>query len=996
MAGEPNVGSIAVAVVPSAKDFTERMRARLLPQADALGREVGERIRAGVEEKLGDVRLGVNADTAKANAELDKTRLKADELGAKDESIRVSVHNSGGVMGWLVSAVAAATAIAPAFAVAGVGVGAFAALAIPSLKSVVQYEQDLHTNAAKARADWQGMTTDQRALAIGVGNLGSEFSSMAREVDPQVMQVFEAVVANLDRILPEVVPLAKAAGSAIVGTLDSIGTALTDSQAQQFFDFVAKNIGPDMHEIDVTVVALIHTLFNLIEALQPTSLELLHLVAGFAGMVSEVSKVAPGVISVTLLAIALYRPLRLIAGLELGEKFQALAAGLMRLRSLSETAIAASAVEKGLEGAATGAHTFAVAADGTVTAVAELTRAEKASAAAGALLEAVSPTNWAIAGTAAIAGLTYVLLQHAGTMDGYIARLREQDQATGYNIAGFQRLAAQTDQAGKSALALTKAEQSTVPAFVSVRTGAASYSHAVGQVYQAHVQAVSSAENLRTHLQQIQDTFGLTTTQAERLAVAAGVSAKDLAGNGPAAQEAMQKILDYGRGTDEATGTTNALSLAVQSLTTAMEQNVVQVLTLEGDQVAWKQAQQAATDALQKNHGALDGNSKAALEDRQAIIGATSAVVQFAEEQFKAHGNLQGASDAIQDQIRWLETHAGKSKIAREEIHALRMEEAKIKKQIREQIIINASGDWSLTGAPGHEVQHHRPVISAEGAYITGGTPGKDSVLALTMPGELIVPTDLVQAGAVDHLRGMIPGFAGGGVVPSYSGGVPGATDWVDRNYNATVDAFSSDVAQAAFSQMTQAFAAMAGPSGPLSASAGKAQAFARSELGAFGWGAAQWAPLLALWNRESGWNSYAVNPASGAYGIPQSLGHGHPYALGDYMAQVMWGLRYIDGRYGSPAAAWAHEVAAGWYDQGGWLMPGASLTFNGTGRPEPVLSDSQWRMLSEAVQGGDGGTEYHAHFDGMTAQAYQGQVRTAFRAMEMQKGRKSRVGRRR
>jgi hypothetical protein len=76
--------------------------------------------------------------------------------------------------------------------------------------------------------------------------------------------------------------------------------------------------------------------------------------------------------------------------------------------------------------------------------------------------------------------------------------------------------------------------------------------------------------------------------------------------------------------------------------------------------------------------------------------------------------------------------------------------------------------------------------------------------------------------------------------------------------------------------------------------------------------------PLIALWNQESGWNPWAVNPSSGAYGIPQSLGHGHPYDLGDYVAQIQWGLAYIRDRYGSPAAAEGHELAFNWYGAGG------------------------------------------------------------------------------
>ena len=54
---------------------------------------------------------------------------------------------------------------------------------------------------------------------------------------------------------------------------------------------------------------------------------------------------------------------------------------------------------------------------------------------------------------------------------------------------------------------------------------------------------------------------------------------------------------------------------------------------------------------------------------------------------------------------------------------------------------------------------------AAAGLYITRGTgPTADDVLARVSRGELIVPAHMVTAGAVDHLRGSIPGFAAGGM----------------------------------------------------------------------------------------------------------------------------------------------------------------------------------------------------------------------------------------
>ena len=61
---------------------------------------------------------------------------------------------------------------------------------------------------------------------------------------------------------------------------------------------------------------------------------------------------------------------------------------------------------------------------------------------------------------------------------------------------------------------------------------------------------------------------------------------------------------------------------------------------------------------------------------------------------------------------------------------------------------------------------------AARGMYVSEGTtPTADDVLIRASKGELVVPTRYVRAGAVDHLRGKIPGFAGGGSVGGAQGG---------------------------------------------------------------------------------------------------------------------------------------------------------------------------------------------------------------------------------
>jgi hypothetical protein len=90
--------------------------------------------------------------------------------------------------------------------------------------------------------------------------------------------------------------------------------------------------------------------------------------------------------------------------------------------------------------------------------------------------------------------------------------------------------------------------------------------------------------------------------------------------------------------------------------------------------------------------------------------------------------------------------------------------------------------------------------------------------------------------------------------------------------------------------------------------------------LPSFHWSVSrQFKYLNWLWVRESGWNKYAYNPYSGAYGIPQALPGSKMASAGpnwrsNAATQIRWGLRYIKARYGSPRRAWAHSQATGWY----------------------------------------------------------------------------------
>jgi phage-related protein len=134
-------------------------------------------------------------------------------------------------------------------------------------------------------------------------------------------------------------------------------------------------------------------------------------------------------------------------------------------------------------------------------------------------------------------------------------------------------------------------------------------------------------------------------------------------------------------------------------------------------------------------------------------------------------------------------------------------------------------------------------------------------------------------------------------------------------------------------------------------------QDIARRMLAGYGWGPEQMNPLIALWNGESGWNQFARNPSSGAYGIPQSLPAEKLASAGadwrtNPATQIRWGLGYIKSVYSTPANALMKWNARSphWYDQGGFLKPGMTNAFNGTGKDELVLTHDAMASISNVL----------------------------------------------
>jgi hypothetical protein len=164
-------------------------------------------------------------------------------------------------------------------------------------------------------------------------------------------------------------------------------------------------------------------------------------------------------------------------------------------------------------------------------------------------------------------------------------------------------------------------------------------------------------------------------------------------------------------------------------------------------------------------------------------------------------------------------------------------------------------------------------------------------------------------------------------------------------------------------------------------AGAGKALAFARAQIGKdYQWGAT--GPntfdcsglTMRAWQaggrkdiprtsqQQMGWVQQVNKPVPGALGFPHP-GHVWMYVNPNTIIEApQTGLKV---RQVAARAAQVIGVPPAKYDSGGYLPTGHSLVYNGTGRPEPVLTDQQWQSMAGATRGGDGPLvnidEFHA-----------------------------------
>jgi hypothetical protein len=846
--------------------------------------------------------------------------------------------------------------------------------------------------------------------------IGSVIASFAGAVLGDLAAAFGAVAVLIGHLAPSIAVLAT--------TLSSVFTVLENSGVFAVFgNALEKTAVPLANLVNALVTGLAPVLPVLVGAAAQLSAALAAglaaaLAAVLTALTPVVSFLAQVVTDVTgfLQATGLLLPVMAALGLAFGPVASGLATmgkGLLLFTGSSFVA--------GIAGMVTGIRDFMIATQGA-------TLAQKGLLAAEVALDAISPLGWAVIGGVAIAGLVIAFSKaRAGSQD-LLDVLTAQDHAVGFNIAGYEKLAGQLTVVADGYKKLTDGQAENLRG-LGAQAGRAATEQLSGQA----AAFTQLALNMQDRLAALSATFGVSRTQVEQWASAAGISAAKFAGAGESVGSLTSQIVAFidknaAAITSTASLGTNMTLFGNDVFSTATQLDAFNAIwnTLVGNLLTKQEAVtqgQAAFDNLKASiaqSGTASDNSKQsfqayvnqiqssldALEKGGASVSDLNGFLQtqidhlsslhdLTPGEIQDLDNLRSFQDALANSTHGLndaqrtlisqfesslipdldrlgadtptvntaisnltnsiiQTGTASSTTAGDRAALIKdLENAGLSASgaktfvdnlqtsiggLKGKVVdvgVHGSGSGTITFAEQNikNAQTGFLEFHAAGGLIKGGTPGKDSVLGMLMPGEVVVPAAMVSGGAVDHLRGMLPGFASGGLVGPY-GVLSGAgQDFMGSAMTRAAQAMETQAAQSMIADMQAKVAAVVAAAAAVAAraaaavggSAGAVQALARSMAAARGWTGALWNDLNAVEMAEAGWNLNAVNPSSGAYGIAQFINGPSEYAQyggnsTTAAGQVTGFLNYIAQRYGTPAAAWAHEQQFHWYGDGGMI----------------------------------------------------------------------------
>jgi hypothetical protein len=272
-----------------------------------------------------------------------------------------------------------------------------------------------------------------------------------------------------------------------------------------------------------------------------------------------------------------------------------------------------------------------------------------------------------------------------------------------------------------------------------------------------------------------------------------GKTASGMSKFGSATKKAVPQLVPFRAGISQLSTKFSNLATAELAALGPLERYASNALQASGDLANLK-------DALKQSHDKVGLNTAA---QRNSFSTAQQYISDLQKQASSALSSGKGAKSAatnIANGLPTLAAAAKSNKTLRQEVNLLTQALANLRKEhaIHTAITVSGTGHWSVAKTQGENGSRVGPtgLGYATGGLVNGpGSGTSDSVLARLSKGELVVPAKMVNAGLADSLRGMLPGFANGGIVGAYKGGAGGLTPWTKDNFSATVNSITSSIA---------------------------------------------------------------------------------------------------------------------------------------------------------------------------------------------------------
>jgi len=868
---------------------------------------------------------------AKATAELSAVDVALDKVGGKGGSAAGAASSLGLLASPMGAAVAAGAALSPVLVTAGVGLAGFGGAAVAAVKPILA--------AAQATGGLQGnlqtLNPAQQQAAKGLLALEDQYNAFSKALAPEVFSAFNSGLKIASTLLHDAAPVAASAGKGLDSVLVAVDADLNSAQWKQFFTWMAQNAGPDIQLLGTSIGAVADDLPVLLENLQPVGVALLNVTTagakGFGLLDRSVGKIEDDFAhlgdSVDSVGVKLKIP-----------------AGNRSILSLAEQWLG---VGKAADAAVTAQQQAAAAQKAAVTAATDL------STNLTALESRYGLTASQAEALVTAAGQSDKALQGSGSSASDAVKAIEKYADASLGAQGpSQQLAA----------AISTLDNNTLGATVQLDAFTAAWNIIVGNSVSDQQAVLNTAQAFENYNSTVK-TSGQTSTAAQQaflsIITAMGTGLSTLQKNGATVGQLNSFYQD------------NISKLNALHGLTPQQRADVQGITRDYD--TWAGSTQGLNSKLLTAAGTIKdsftANLKALGEFTPQVQGDVDRLSNSILKTGTTSSATRGDRAAL---IKDLENAGIDADSATKMVDGLERKIAGLKgKTVGVNVVGSGSGKITFAEQNIKNAQTGFLEFHAAGGLIKGGTPGKDSVLGMLMPGEVVVPAAMVQSGAVDHLRGQLPGFAAGGLVGPYGVLSGVGQDFMGSAMNQAGQAAETAAAQAMIADIQAKVAAAAAAAAQVAAGPGGGTASANAALAKKLYPQYASGPVWDAWNyvamRESGWNQFATNPSSGAYGIPQALPFtkmpraAWPASAGgssNPTAQIEWMWNYMAATYGGPIGAADHERQYNWYGNGlNAVVSKPTLIGVGERGPEHV-------QVTPVVPGRGTGGDVHVHLE--------------------------------